>query len=86
MTNKEIVDLIYERVCGTCDDAISRIQDMIETGEIDEKLYYANELEILGQLDSSMFYCDVCGWNFDMGDISLEASNMGSSICSNCEA
>lgn len=84
MTNQEIADLLYERVCGTPNDVMQAIDQMIEDREITVEYFRQNEMDILGLVDDRMFCCDVCGWNVESSEISLESSNMGSLICCDC--
>lgn len=84
MTNTEIADLIYDRLCGTPWDIMTTIDQMIEDQEISIDHFRQNETEILCLVDDRMFCCDICGWNVDSSEISLESSNMCSLICCDC--
>jgi hypothetical protein len=84
VTNRDIADLIYDRVCGTPQDIMTAIDQMIEDHEIGIDHFRQNEMEILNLVDDRMFNCEVCGWNVDACEVSLEASNMGSLICCDC--
>lgn len=83
MTTRDIAELIYSRICGTCEDIIAGIDTMIEEGEIDREYFRANELDILGIVDSLMFNCAVCGWTVDTSDFSMEC-NMSGPVCVDC--
>ena len=85
MNNREIAELLYERVCGTPDDLMQVIDQMIEDHEITIEHYRQNEMDILGHVDNMMFNCARCGWNVDICDMSTESSNMADLICVDCE-
>lgn len=84
MTPREAADLIYDRVCGTPEDIMMAVDIIIEEGEIDQNFFRVNEMEILGIVDSNMFNCAICGWNYEISEVSLNASNMADLICNNC--
>ena len=84
MTNHEIADMIYERACGTPQDVMMTIDYMIEDGEFSAEYFQKNEIEIISLVDDRMFCCEICGWNYEISEISMESSNMGSLICCNC--
>jgi hypothetical protein len=79
----EMANELYSRVCGTPNDVMTTVYHMVEGGELEG--FYENELEVLRELDTMMFNCDVCGWNCDMCELSWSESNMGSNICCYCE-
>lgn len=68
MSVKAIVDMVYRRVCGSCDDVIQTIESMIDEGDLDTDEYYSNETEILQELDDVMFSCEICGWNYETSE------------------
>jgi hypothetical protein len=80
----EIVNLIFEDVCGTPSDIFSYIDSLVDEGTITREWYLANEVDILSKVDDMMFCCAICGWNVEMSEASLEASNMGETICCDC--
>lgn len=79
MTNHEIAELIYQRVCGTPDDVMMVIDQMIEEHEIGIDQFRQNEMDILGLVDDRMFNCEVCGWNYDTSEVSWQEM-----ICNHC--
>lgn len=85
MTNSEIAELLYQRVCGTPDDLMQVIDQMIEDREITIEQFRQNEMDILGMVDDLMFNCARCGWNVDVCDMSMNDSNMADLICVDCE-
>lgn len=85
MTNREIAELLYQRVCGTPYDLMQIIDQMIEDREITIEQFRQNEMDILGHVDNMVFNCARCGWNVDVCDMSMEDSNMADLICVDCE-
>lgn len=79
MTPLQVAGLIYNRVCGSCDDPFMVIDMMIEEGDLNRDFFKTNEIPILSELDNMMFTCEVCGWNYD---ISEHSSN---GMCYSCE-
>lgn len=84
MTNREIAHLVYDRVCGTPQDVMMVIDDMIEEREISIEHFHQNEMEIMGIIDEMMFCCEICGWNVESSEVSMEASDIGNLVCCNC--
>ena len=82
---RDIAELVYERACGTSEDIHSSIDYMIEDGEIDRDFYKANELDILSIIDSLMFSCSNCGWNYPISEVSYNQSTMADLVCEDCE-
>lgn len=82
MSVNEIVELLYQRVCGSCEDVIAVIECMIDDNELDEQEFRFNELEILSRLDDQMFNCEVCGWNCESSEMSEDETRL---LCSSCK-
>lgn len=83
MTPREAANIIYDRICGTPEDIMAGIDILIEEGDIDQEFFRVNELAILDIVDSNMFNCAICGWNYESSDMSM-SSNMADTICNNC--
>lgn len=78
----DLVEDLYAHLVGSCEDPIGYIDQLIESGELDRSFYLKNEVEILGKLDERMFTCEVCGWNYEISDISDRGDE---NVCNNCE-
>lgn len=66
-----IAQMIIDDVVGTPRSVFGYIDEMIEDGTISKEEYHLNEVKILHDVDSEMFECSCCGWNywiFEMGE------------------
>jgi len=84
MTPSQVADSIYDRVCGTPDDVMLIIDQMIEDCDLSQSFFDTNEIAILSYLDERMFNCYICGWNCEAGDMSYEQSDMTNLVCNQC--
>lgn len=82
MSVDDIVNDLYGHLCGSCEDPLCYIDQLIEDEELDKEFFRENEMEILGKLDDRMFTCARCGWNYDTCDFGNDEFE---SVCINCE-
>lgn len=79
LTSRQVAEFIYSRVCGTCEDTLMSIDYFIQDGEIEKSFYKDNEAEILNILDSLMFSCEQCEWNYEICEMSEKDM-----VCNDC--
>jgi hypothetical protein len=66
----EVVEMLYQRLRGSCEDTTQVIDQLIEEGDLDQNFFRENETAILHGLDNQMFCCDCCGWNCESSEMS----------------
>jgi hypothetical protein len=70
ITIDKCAEIIIRSVLGTCNDPFLEIEQLIEEGYIPSEFFYSNELPILYRVDTEMFTCDCCGWNYEISELS----------------
>lgn len=81
MTIIDLADKVYDEICGTPTDITHHVLQKVEDGEIDASFFRENEIAIFDAIDNLMFCCGICG----SSDMSYKDSNMGETICVDCE-
>jgi len=77
--NTLATDIHYE-VQGTSNDLSNYTEEYLEKHNI--VLTNEEHTELLGELDNLGFNCVVCGWHYEIGDVSNKHDEL---VCTGCE-